>query len=142
MRRHLEETFDNTTVLENDGDTFYIYDPHGDLPPERQIPFVTIVTGEDWEQVANLTEPGAYRLNIGLTKATYSSLSGTAPEAEVDYAARDKLMPHPTYGGQHWVCVVNPSDATVDALKPLLTEAHEFAARKHANQEARKQTRP
>jgi hypothetical protein len=33
--------------------------------------------------------------------------------------------------------VVNPSDATVDAIKPLLTEAHEFAARKYANHQAR-----
>lgn len=142
MKRYLSETLTETTILENDGDTFFIYDLDGDLPPERQIPYVTIVTGEDWEQVSNLSEPpGSYRLNIGLTKAAYASLFPTAP-TNIDHATRDKVMPHPTYGPQYWVCVVNPSDATVDAIKPLLTEAHEFAARKHANHQARQQTRP
>jgi hypothetical protein len=42
-------------------------------------------------------------------------------------------MPHPVYASQHWVCVVSPDEATLDAIRPLLAEAHEFAARKHAN---------
>ena len=139
LTRYLTETFDRTTVLENDGDLFWIYDPDGDLPPERQLPYVTVVTGEDWEQVSNLSEPpGSYRLNIGLTKATYTSLFPTAPE-NTDYAARDRVMPHPTYGPQNWVCVVNPSD--IEALKPLLAEAHEFAARKYGNYQARSANR-
>jgi len=47
------------------------------------------------------------------------------------------VMPHPVYAGQYWVCVVTPSDTTMDTLRPLLTEAHEFAKRKHTNQRRR-----
>jgi hypothetical protein len=144
LRRRLTETFDKTTILENDGDTFFIYDPDGDLPPERQMPYVTILTGSDYEQVSNLSEPGSYRLNIGLTKATYTAMFGQPPTTRdergvlptgCDYTVRDELMPHPSYASQYWVCVSNPSD--VEALDPLLMEAHEFAARKHANYQAR-----
>jgi len=39
-------------------------------------------------------------------------------------------MPHPVYGPNHFVCVLNPSDATFDAIKPLLKEAHEIAVKR------------
>jgi hypothetical protein len=39
-------------------------------------------------------------------------------------------MPHPVYAPQHWVSILNPSDATFDTVvKPLLDEAHERVAR-------------
>ena len=39
-------------------------------------------------------------------------------------------MPHPYYASQYWVCVVNPSSATFEEVRPLLAEAHAFAVRK------------
>lgn len=128
--------------MEASGDTFFLYDPDGDLPPERQMPFATIVTSDNYERVSRLDEPGAYRLNIGLTRATYTAMFGAAPtkrddqgvlETGFDYAERDRVMPHPVYASQHWVCVVSPGEATFDAVRPLLAEAHEFAVRKHTN---------
>jgi hypothetical protein len=147
LNRYLRETFDGIRAVDNAGDTFFLYDPDGDLPAERQFPFVTLVTGDRYDQVSRLDRPGAYRVNIGLTKVTYTERFGAAPtrrdehgvlETGFDYAEPDKVMPHPIYASQHWVCVVNPSDATFETIKPLLAEAHEFAARKHANQEARR----
>jgi len=144
--RHICTTFDGIRVLENEGDTFYLYDPAGDLPPERQLPFATIVTGDHYDTVSALDRPGAYRLNIGLTKATYTALFGAAPTQRdehgvlrtgVDYAATDTLMPHPHYASQYWVSVVNPADATWSHVLDLLAEAHGFAARKYANQKTR-----
>ena len=38
-------------------------------------------------------------------------------------------IPHPLYGGQHWLCVLNP-DRTWSTVQGLLTEAHAFAVRK------------
>jgi hypothetical protein len=137
MRLYLCETFDGVNVLENLGDMFFLYDPDRDLPPERQWPFATLVTGDHYDTVSNLDRPGVYRLNIGLTKATYSAMFGTAPTSP-DYAALDVLMPHPIYASQHWVCVLNPGEATLETVRALLTEAHGFAARKHANQQARR----
>jgi len=137
MTRHICATFDGVNVLEGQGDKFFLYDPDRDLPPERQLPFATIVTGDHYDDVSDLERPGAYRLNIGLTKATYAAGFGAATTPP-DYAARDTLMPHPAYAAQHWVCVVNPGAATLETVETLLAEAHAFAARKHANREGRR----
>lgn len=147
MKRHILDTFDGVTALEATGDTFLIYDPRGDLPPERQLPFATIVTGDHYDTASHLDRPGAYRLNIGLTRATYTARFGPAPSARdehgildtgVDYAATDTLLPHPHYASQYWVCVINPGEATLPVVRTLLTEAHAFAARKYANHRARR----
>ena len=54
-----------------------------------------------------------------------------------DFTALDQVMPHPVYGRMYWVCVLNPSDATFQKLRPLLTEAHDLAVRMHAKRPAR-----
>lgn len=147
MKRYICETFDGLNVMEASGDTFFIYDPDGDLPAKHQMPFATIVTGDRYDSVSDLSRPGVYRLNIGLTKATYRSLFGAAPtrrdehgvlETGSDHTATDTVMPHPVYASQYWVCVVNPGEATLDAVRKLLIEAHGFAARKYANQQNRR----
>lgn len=135
---------DGVRVLEAQDDLFYLYDPAGDLPPERQQPFATIVTGDHYEQVSRLDESGSWRLNLGLTKATYTSLFGPVPterdadwvlDSGHDYAARDTLMPHPFYASQYWVAIVDPTGP--DRLLPLIEEAYAFAARKYSNHQAR-----
>jgi hypothetical protein len=132
MKQYICGTFDGVTAVNGTGDTFLSYDPDGDLPADRWFPFATIVTGDRYDTVSDLDPAGRYRLNIGLPKATYLSLFGTPP-AQLDYAAADVLMPHPVYGGQYWVCVVNPGESTREVVGELLAEAHRFAARKHAN---------
>ncbi|MFC0527737.1 DUF6194 family protein [Phytohabitans kaempferiae] len=148
MRRQIRAEFAGVREAEANGDTFFLYDPDGDLPPERQMPFATIVTGDHYDSVSKLDRPGAYRLNIGVTKATYTALLGDPPtvrdaagvlESGYDYAAEDTLLPHPHYAAQYWVCVVNPGEATLPAVLTLLTEAHGFAARKYANHRARRE---
>lgn len=152
MRRYICEAFDGVTTVDSSGDTFFMYDPDGDLPAERQFPIVTIVTGDHYyDSVSKLNRPGAYRLNIGLTRATYAAWFGAAPtqrdadgvlDTGFDYAAVDTVMPHPIYASQHWVCVVNPGEATLETVRTLLAEAHGFAARKYANRQARREHRP
>jgi hypothetical protein len=146
LKQHIRETFAGIRVDESGGDTFVTYDPDGDLPADRWHPFATIVTGDTHDTVSDLDHPGAYRLNIGLTKATYTGLFGAPPTerddrgvlvTEHDHAVRDRLMPHPHYANQHWVCVVNPTGATFATLRPLLAEAYDFAVRKHTNHRGR-----
>jgi hypothetical protein len=36
----------------------------------------------------------------------------------------DEVIPHPVYGKQGWVCVLNPGPATADKVRDLLSEAH------------------
>ena len=111
------------------GDTFFIYDPNRDLDAARRFPFATIVTKDygDFDNVSNLDRPGIFRLNIGVSKETYAGLFG---EGQYDFAALDRLLPHPVYGKNHWVCVLNPSESTFETVKPLLAEAYEIALRR------------
>jgi hypothetical protein len=135
MKRYVVDTFAGVGFADSEGDTFFYYDPTGEGPPERWIPFATIVTGDRYDTVSKLDEPGRYRLNIGLTKATYESLFGAVP-ANLDHTAVDTLMPHPDYAAQHWVCAVNPS---LDTVRALLAEAYAFAVRRYDNRRARHQ---
>ncbi len=41
-------------------------------------------------------------------------------------------MPHPVYAPQSWVCVLNPSAETFEAVKPLLADAYASVAARHA----------
>jgi hypothetical protein len=147
MTRYLRETFPGTQLQEANGDTFVTYDPDGDLPADRWLPFATIVTGDHYDTVSDLSRPGAYRLNMGLTKQTYTTHLGTAPTerdaqgvliTDADYTARDRLMPHPFYANQHWASVINP-EMTLATTKELLADAYDFAVRKHTNHRSRAQ---
>jgi hypothetical protein len=113
------------------GDTFFIYDPRRNLEGSRRFPFATIVTKDygDFDNASNLDRPGVYRLNIGVSKDTYASLFEDG--AEPDFTALDRLMPHPVYGRNYWISVLNPSDATLERLRPLLQEAYDRAVRGH-----------
>jgi hypothetical protein len=71
-----------------------------------------------------------FRLNLGLPKARFHEVVDGATEH--DPTALDVLFPHPVYGGQHWLCVLNP-DRTWPTVQGLLTEAHAFAVRKYDN---------
>jgi hypothetical protein len=112
------------------GDSFYIYDPNRDFDESRRFPFASLVIQDygDFDNKSNLNRPGVFRLNIGVSKETYRSLF--PDEGEHDFSALDVLIPHPGYGPNHFVCVLNPSDATFEAVKPLLAEAYEIAVRR------------
>jgi len=128
---HITDTYAGVRVMEHAGDSFFLYDPDGDLPPQRQQPFATIVTGDHYEQDSELDRDGAYRVNIGLTKAGYAELIDQSTVD--DHTSRDTLLPHPTYAGQHWVCVADPGPNTADTVRKLIADAYEFAVRKHNN---------
>ncbi len=132
IRAYVAETCPGTNVVIGTeglpaGDTFFIYDPDRNLPDRQQLPFATIVTKDygDFDNASNLDREGVYRLNIGVGRETFRLLFDEG-EAH-DLAALDRLMPHPFYAPQSWVCVLNPSDDTFEWLKPLLREAYEIA---------------
>jgi hypothetical protein len=137
--RYVEEAFAGVEVLRSAddpgaGDTFY--DPRRDRDPARRMPFATIVTKDyaGFDEASRLNRPGVFRLNIGVKRDTFRARFGTpvggaATGADHDFAALDRLMPHPAYGEQWWVCVLNPSPETFDAVKPLLADAYAKAVR-------------
>src|SRR5438309_5183672 len=101
------------------GDTFFIFDPERNLPDSRRFPFATIVTQDygDFDNASDLNREGVFRLNIGVGKQTYQKLFGT--DRPYDFTALDELMPHPVYGGNYFVCVVNWGDSTFDSIIPV-----------------------
>ena len=114
------------------GDSFFIFDPNRDLDNARRFPFATIVTKDygDFDNASKLDRPGVFRLNIGVSKATFAKLFRA--DEEHDFTALDRLMPHHVYARNHFVCVLNPSESTFEEIKPLLREAYEIAVRRAA----------
>ena len=138
ITKYVADTFDGVDVVVGSeaadspelawGDTFFIYDPDGDLEPKQQFPFATIVTKDygEFDRASNLDRPGVFRLNVGISKQTFQSLF-PAEDAGHDFTVLDRLMPHPVYGKMHWVCVLNPSETTFQSAKALLAEAYGIA---------------
>ncbi len=93
--------------------------------------FATIVTTDEHDTASDLSRPGRFRLNIGVSGPTFARLVGDA--VDPDFTASDSLLPHPVYAKQHWVSIVNPTAATLEAVVlPLLDEAHERLAAQEA----------
>ena len=105
LTSYITETFAGVDTVSAMGATFFSLDPEKHWPN-----FATIVTTDEHDvgSPSNLdARPEAYRLNIGVSGATFERLVGGDPEP--DYAAIDRLIPHPVYARQHWVAIVNPS---------------------------------
>ena len=60
-----------------------------------------------------------------------------ARETDYDFTLLDQVLPHPVYGKLYWVCVLNPSDTTFEAMRPLLAEAYELAVGRYAKRAAK-----
>jgi hypothetical protein len=132
ISRYITDTFAGVEVTVAAGDSYFFYDP------DKKFPFATLVTGDRHDQVSDLERPGVYRLNIGVSKQSFQSLFGPKADSSGnedaagghDFAALDRIMPHPVYGKMYWVCVLNPSADTFKTVQSLLAEAYEMAVRK------------
>jgi hypothetical protein len=104
-------------------------------------PFATIITKDnEYDSTSNLNREGFYRLNVGLDKETFVSMfKGLTNEKGfeaylnlgIDFTKEDTLLPHPTYGAMHWVCVVNPSKETFQKwLKKYLEVSYHKISKK------------
>jgi hypothetical protein len=132
ITRYIVETYPDTDVVVAGGGTFFSIDPEKHWPN-----FATLVTTDEFDEgpIAQLSRPGVFRLNIGVTGKTFDRVLGDAAHegAQVDDAALDTLLPHPVYAKQHWLSVLNPSNATFEGtVKPLLDEAYGVLARRKA----------
>jgi hypothetical protein len=138
---YMAQTFPGIAVISAPGGSFFFYDPEGNTPENRRLPFVTLTINDDYDTASNLARPDVFRLNIGVSKSTFRALfdrtptmiNGT-PATTYDYTALDVIMPHPIYAPQSWVCVLNPGPASTEEVKRLLAEAYEMAVRKHDKQ--------
>jgi len=120
---YIRVTYTDADILTAGSGTFFSLDPEKHWPN-----FATLVTSDEYDSASNLSRSGIYRLNIGVSRATFARLVSSVPEP--DYTALDRVLPHPVYSAQHWLSILNPSAATFEStVKPLLDEAHERLAR-------------
>lgn len=129
IANYITDTFAGVETETNFGYLFFFY------KSDHMLPFATIAsTDNEYEHISNLDRPGVFRLNIGVSRQTFQSLFG-ADKVDVsayDFTALDTIMPHPDYAAQHFVCVLNPSDATFKQVQAFLAEAYEIAVRRHS----------
>jgi hypothetical protein len=138
--QYITDTFSGVEVVRptdgpGAGDTFFFYDPERNIDPTRRLPFATIVTKDygDFDNSSQLNRPDVFRLNVGLNRDTFRALFENS-NSQHDFAALDRLMPHPAYAPQSWVCVLNPSVQTFESVKPLLAEAYTIVKNRHTRQ--------
>lgn len=115
-------------VHDQAGNLFFFYGS------ERMHPFATLMTDDVNDQASDLNRPGVFRLNVGVSRKAFKSLFGS-DEGRWDFTDLDRLMPHPVYARNLWVCALNPGDQTWAALRPLIQEAYEMAVAKQGRRE-------
>jgi len=133
ITHYITSTFTNVETTTNFGYTFFFYGA------DHKLPFVTLAAADNYyDRVSNLDRPGVFRLNIGVSKQTFQSLfgAGSVDVSGYDFTVLDTIMPHPVYAPQSFVCVLNPSAATFQKLRPLLAEAYDLARRRHTRRKA------
>jgi hypothetical protein len=124
ITRTILESWPDTDLTEALNARFFSLDPETHWPN-----FATIVTTDEHDEGApsRLSRAGVFRLNIGVGRATFERLVGSTTEP--DYAAFDRILPHPVYAKQLWISILNPSDETFRVVVvPLVTEAHDRLA--------------
>jgi deazaflavin-dependent oxidoreductase (nitroreductase family) len=118
--RLIREAYPDADFVTMEGAAFF------SLDDQHWPNFATVVWTDDFDEgsPSNLSRPGVYRLNIGLDKETFRRLVGNLRDP--DYAAFDRVLPHPVYAKQRWIGILNPSHATVqDTLLQLVADAHD-----------------
>ena len=135
MTRYISETFPGVETAKNFGYTFFFY------RSDHKMPFATLSASDnDYGRFSNLDRLGVFRLNIGVSKQTFQSLFGSeAIDARnYDFTALDRIMPHPEYAAQQFICVLSPSEATFQTLRPMIAEAYDIAMKRNAKRESSK----
>lgn len=131
---YITSTFQKVETAVNLGYTFFFY------RDDHMHAFATIASnGNEYEQISRLDRPGVYRLNIGVSREMFWSLFGTRKinVSDYDFTALDILLPHPDYSSQFFLCVLSPSEAAFERIRPMLAEAYEIAMKRYNRREAR-----
>ena len=96
---------------------------------DHLVPFVSIADSDnDYDSVSNLNHEGVFRINIGVSRASFDALFANASSDKIDYSALNIFLPHPEYAKQHFICILNPSGENVEITKKFMIEAHDLAA--------------
>lgn len=123
----------------NWGEKGLFYNPEGKLPKGIYLLTFKEKDGPN-DKASNVNRADVYRLNLGISKVTFTNLFGAIPkrpsagqviETGHDFQKLDTIMPHPVYGWMSWIGVLNPSKSTFKKLKPLIHEGVTLAKEKY-----------
>jgi hypothetical protein len=134
LTSYIAGTFKDVETTVNLGYTFFFY------KDDDMHPFATIAsTGNEYEKISALDRAGVYRLNIGLSRETFQLTfgKGKIDVSPYDFTALDTIMPHPEYSSQFFICVLSPSEATFEKIRPMLAEAYDVAVKRYNKRKAR-----
>jgi len=149
ISQYITETLEGVDVVTDAGNRFFFYNPESTVPPDHRFPFVTLVTNDLYDRFSDLSRQSIFRLNIGIGKHTFRTLFGEQTHLSEgstetisgehagthDFAALDRVMPHPVYGHMHWVCVLNPGEEIFETtVRHLLSEAYGLAGERYQRQ--------
>jgi Family of unknown function (DUF6194) len=130
IRRYILDTYPETDVVEAMDAWFFSLDAEKHWPN-----YATIVTTDAHDDASDLGRPDVFRLNLGVDRQTFERIA--AADAAPDYTALDRLLPHPVYGKQLWISILNPTDDTFrDVVVPLIALAHDRLAAARARHRA------
>ena len=75
------------------GDTFFFYDPEGNLPENQRLPFTTLVIHDyaGWDTESNLDRDGIFRVNIAIGRSGFERLLGYPPATPICSSRRIRL---------------------------------------------------
>jgi hypothetical protein len=131
-------TYPGVVIGQNWGERVLFYNPDNRFPKGVYLLSFKEKDGPN-DSASNLSRPGVYRLNIGISRETFTTLFGPIPARPPaggvvatghDFQQLDQIMPHPVYGWMAWIGVLNPGPATFETLKPLIDEGYRLAVKK------------
>jgi hypothetical protein len=75
------------------GDTFFFYDPEGNLPENQRLPFTTLVIHDyaGWDTESNLDRDGIFRVNIAIGRSGFERLFGLSAGNPICSSRRIRL---------------------------------------------------
>ena len=119
---YIQKTYPETDTVQAMNAYFFSLDPEKHWPN-----YATLVTTDEHDDASDLDRPGVFRLNLGVDRETFEQIASS--DLEPDFTAFDRLLPHPVYGQQRWISILNPTDETFrDTVVPLLALAHDRLA--------------
>lgn len=131
---YVQHSFPDVIDDFNWGERALFYNPGRQLP--KGIYFLTFKEKNGANDYASNIGTGEYRLNVGISRRAFVERFGGIPDrpsaggvvrGDHDFTQSDVVTPHPVYGWMCWIAVKNPSQGTLEALKPLLAESYEIA---------------
>ena len=126
IRDWITTTYPETVVAEAMGATFFSLD-------DKHWPNFATIVDHGRARHGHAIGPGSGRRVPAERRRWEGDVRASGrPDAgrRVDYAALDRVIPHPVYAKQRWLAILNPSHETFEeVVQPLIAEAHERLAR-------------